>query len=108
MPEEARLVFVPDSTIGEFDYGELNGYVQRREKRASRWDPVLQAMRSAEPARWDVVISGVDGAYREFQLPIRRGRTREMAVLDACAKVSSPADIKPDANGQFRSVVVLD
>lgn len=101
---KTEVVFVEGSNIGEFDYGVFKGWANRREPREAKWSAANQTMTPAQPACWVVNVTGVDRAWREIRLPLKRGRTLKSAIVDACNLFKSPDDIKP-VNGQFGEVI---
>lgn len=104
MSAAASVVFVEGSNIGEFDYGPFNGHACRRPAKKSTWSAANQTMTPAQPACWSVTVTGVDKAWREVRLPLKRGRTLKTAIVEACNMFKSPDDIKPK-NGWFGDVI---
>lgn len=88
-----KVVFVKDSSIGEWDYGKFRGHVTRKERRPERWNPSLQTMDPVVPEHWQVAVYGVNNAWREYKLPIKRGNTRSTVVVQACEHARFPENI---------------
>lgn len=105
MSDTTKVVFDLSSTIGDFTYGEFSGHAYRRPAKPAGWCSHRREMRDAEPACWLVTVYGVERAWREVRVPPARGRTLAKAVELACGLYKSPADIKPDAHGQFGEIV---
>lgn len=100
---EYTVVMLPDSPIGEFDYGPFSGYAERAEAKPKRFDTQSNAWKEAQPAHWRVIVDGINGAWREVMLPLKRGRTLQKAIVTACEQFNGPEDIMPDRHGYFGS-----
>lgn len=99
--------FLPDSSIGEWTFGEFNGTASRKEARSKRWCPHSQTMLRAEKEHYRVTVVGINGAWRDVAIPLKRGRTLAHAVILACSQFNSPSDIIPDQHGWFGRTIDL-
>lgn len=92
---------------GDFQCGLFGGWVRRKEPQPARWDGYTKEMLPASPAYWSVTVVGIDRAWREVRLPLKRGRTMRKAVEQACSLFKSPDEIRPDEHGWFGKIVTI-
>lgn len=90
------------STIGEWDCGGFNGTCSRVGARPSHWDYNSDVQRPPVPSHWSVTVTGSDGlSWREYKLPLKRGRTKNTVIAEVIALVA--LDPIVTVNGQFGS-----
>jgi hypothetical protein len=77
-------------SIFNFVVGSRSGWVERDDSHHYKDRPTI----------WRVVLSGADGrAYRQVEMPLKRGRTMKAAVSDALR--AFPVDVTTDViNGR--------
>lgn len=97
----------PESPIGEFDYGPFSGHAVRREAVSTKWNTVRGDFDPPKPAHWSVTVMGVEGAWREVRVPLKKNRTIRKAIIVACKQFKCPDVIMPSSTGWYGSVIEL-
>lgn len=97
----ATVEFEMHSGIEYFTYGQFSGWVEREEARKDRW--IGNELREARPEHWRVHLSNHDeNAWRDILLPLKKGRTKKTAVVDACKHIGDPSKVCTyTTNGQL-------
>jgi len=98
---------LPDSNIGEFDYGPFSGTCVREERVPAKYNSAKDCIDPEKPERWAVTVKGVGGAWREVRIPCRPRLSQCGAIMKACAQFASPEAITPSANGTFGGFIEL-
>lgn len=99
-----EVIMLPDSDMGEFTYSEWEGRVKRVKAEKAHWSESRKEMVPAEPAHWVVFLAGVDKAWRELKIPLKRGRSMNVAITLACDYYKSPLLVTRYKHGYYGKV----
>lgn len=88
----ATVEFEDHGGINYFTYGQFSGWVDREPASKERWSGDERI--APKPEHWRVHLSShSDNAWRDILLPLKRGRTKKTAVIDACNYIGDPTKV---------------